>query len=122
LDSDSSAVSLTITTPTICYSDVSEWILDTGATYHICPKRDWFASSEKLDGGLVQMGDDSTCRMDRVGTVLVKMFDEMVRKLKDERYFPQMKNLISIEALKAQDLEFSDRDGVLKMLKGSMLY
>ena len=30
-------VSLMITTPTIFYSDVYEWILDTGSTYHISP-------------------------------------------------------------------------------------
>ena len=32
--------------------------LNVGATYHVCPKREWFSSFEKLDGGLVLMGDD----------------------------------------------------------------
>jgi len=37
--------------------------------------------------------------MDEVGTVLIKVFDGIVRKLKDVRYIPQMKkNLISIES------------------------
>jgi len=121
-NSDSSIVLLTITVPTVCYSDASEWILDTDAAYHIFPKRDWFASFEKLDNSLVQMGDDSTSNMDGVGTVLIKMFDGMVRELKDVRYIPQMKkSLISIGALEAQDLECSGRGGVLKMLKGSMV-
>jgi len=61
---------LTITTPTICYSDVSKWILHTGSTYHICPRRDWFANFEKLDDSLVQIGDDSSCSMDGVGAVI----------------------------------------------------
>jgi len=52
-DSDSSFVSLIITTLTVCYLDITEWISDICATYHVCPKRDWFASFEKLDGGLV---------------------------------------------------------------------
>jgi len=60
------------------------------------------------------MGDDSIYNMDGVDTILIKMFDGMVRELKDVRYVPQMKkNLISIRA--------SGRDGVLKMLKGSMI-
>ena len=68
------------------------------------------------------MGDDFTCSMDGVGTVLIKMFDGIVRELKDVRYVPQMKkNFISIGALETQGLEFSDRDGVLKMLKGFMV-
>ena len=45
--------------------------------------------------------------MDEVGTVLIKVFDGIVRKLKDVRYIPQMKkNLISIRALEAQVLDF----------------
>ena len=54
-ESDSSAFSLSIT-PLICYSDVSEWLLDMGATYHICPRREWFSSLEKLDSGVVIEG------------------------------------------------------------------
>ena len=38
-DSDSSAFSFSIT-PSVCYSDASEWLLDTGATYQICPRRE----------------------------------------------------------------------------------
>jgi len=50
LDSDSSVFSFSVTTPTIGYSDDSEWMIDTGATYHVCPNMDWFSSFEKLDG------------------------------------------------------------------------
>jgi len=38
-DSDSSVFSFSVTT-TIDYSGDSEWILDTGATYHVCPNMD----------------------------------------------------------------------------------
>jgi len=38
-DSDLSVFSLSVTTPTIDYSDNVEWILDTRATYHVCPNR-----------------------------------------------------------------------------------
>ena len=38
-DSDSSVFSFSVTTPTVSYSDNVEWILDTGATYHVCPNR-----------------------------------------------------------------------------------
>jgi len=42
-DSYSSAYSLSIS-PSNNHSDASEWVLDTGATYHICPRREMFAS------------------------------------------------------------------------------
>ena len=84
-DSDSSAFSLSIT-PLICYSDMSEWLLDTRATYHICPRREWFSSFEKLDGGLVIMKNDDACQMARISIVHIKMLDGMVRDLTDVRH------------------------------------
>jgi len=57
------------------------------------------------------MGDDRPCRMKGIGNILVKMFDGMVRELKDVRYVPQLKrNLISVNNLKALGLEVSIRD------------
>ena len=55
-DLDSSIFSLSVTTPTVCNSDNVEWILDSGATYHVCPNRAWFSTFEKLDGCYTVMG------------------------------------------------------------------
>ena len=77
-DSDSSVFSFSVTTPIIGYSGDNEWILDTGATYHVCPNRDWFSSFEKLEGCSVVMGDDHPCIMEGVGTIQIKMFDRMI--------------------------------------------
>ena len=63
-DFDSSVISFTITTLKLCYSDIFEWILDMNTTYHVFSKRDSFPGFDKLDDDLVQMNDDSTCRMD----------------------------------------------------------
>ena len=43
--------------------------------------------------------------------VLIEMFDWMVRELKDMRYVPQLKNLISIGDLEAQSLKGTLEDG-----------
>jgi len=68
------------------------------------------------------MNDDCPCNMEGIGTIQIKMFDEIVQKLKEVRYAPQLKrNLISIGSLKILGLEVSIRDGVLKMIKGSMV-
>ena len=88
----------------------------------MCPNNNWFFNFEKLDGCFVVMGDDRPCHMEEIGTLLVKMFDRMVREWKDVRYVSQLKrNLISIDALEALGLEVSIRDEVLKMVKGSMV-
>ena len=47
------------------------------------------------------MGDDHPCNVKGIGTVCIKMFDEIVRELKEVMYVPQLKrNRISIGALK----------------------
>jgi len=39
-DSGSTTFSFSVITHTISYSGDFEWMLDTGATYHVCPNRD----------------------------------------------------------------------------------
>ena len=73
----------------------SEWILDTGAAYHVCPNSDWFSNLENLDGCFVIMGDDRLCDMEGIGTVQIKMFDGMIRELKEVMYVPQLKKILS---------------------------
>ena len=68
------------------------------------------------------MGDDHPCIMEGVGTIQIKMFDGMIRELKEVRYVPQLKrNLISVGALETLGLVVSIKEGALKMTKGSMV-
>ena len=111
-----------VTAPTVGHSGESRWILATGATYHACLNKDWFSSFEKLDDGSVVMGDDRPCNMEGICTCFIKTFNGMVWELTEVRYVLQLnKNLISIGALKALNLKISDRDGVLKRTRGSMI-
>jgi len=68
------------------------------------------------------MSNDRPCNMKGVGTDIIKMFDGMVRELKEVMYVSQLeRNLISVGALEALSLEVSIRDGVLKMTRGLMV-
>jgi len=81
-----------------------------------------FFCFKKLDGCSVAMGDDRPCNMEGIASILIKMFGGMVRELKEVKYVPQLKkNFITVGALKVLDLEISGRDGVLKMIRGSMI-
>ena len=67
-------------------------------------------------------GRRSSMIMEGVGTIQIKMFDGMIRELKEVRYVPQLKrNLISVGALETLGLVVSIKEGVLKMTKGSMV-
>ena len=53
-------------------------------------------------------GRDHPWGMEAVGTIRIRMFDGMVRKLKGVRYVPQLKrNLISVGALEASGMVIS---------------
>jgi len=68
------------------------------------------------------MGDDHQCKVKEIGIVRIKMFDGMIRELKEVRCTPQLKmNLISVVTLKALGHGVSVRDGVLEMTRGSMV-
>ena len=58
-------------TPTVWHSEESEWILDMGATYHVCLKWKLFASFEKLNGGLLSLRDGYTYQIEEIGTVRI---------------------------------------------------
>jgi hypothetical protein len=47
-------------TGTHAYHDV--WLIDSGASYHMNPHKEWFSKYEKYDGGDVFLGDDSTTK------------------------------------------------------------
>ena len=67
-------------------------------------------------------GYEHTCHIEGIGTVCIKLFDGMIRELKDVRYVPQLKkNLISVGALKVQDLRGTFEEGVLKMSSSSLV-
>ena len=61
LKDEDSDYSLSIT-PTTYVVSSSEWILDTGVTYHLCPIKESFTNFHNLEFGAVVMGNDQPCR------------------------------------------------------------
>ena len=55
-----------LSNPSDCHLNASEWVLDMGAAYHICLRREMFASFGKLDGGVMLFGDGHTCRVEGI--------------------------------------------------------
>jgi hypothetical protein len=45
---------------TCTHVDHDVWLIESGASFHITPRRDWFSEYEKYDGGDVFLRDDST--------------------------------------------------------------
>ncbi|KAH9733955.1 Integrase catalytic domain-containing protein [Citrus sinensis] len=109
-------------TPAAYVASSSEWILDTGATYHLCPIKEWFTDFRNLESSAVVMGNDQPCRTVGIGTIRLKMFDGMVRELKKVRFVLALKkNLISVGALEAKGYKVTIEDGIIKFTHGAMV-
>ena len=99
-----------------------KWIMDSGCSYHMCPNREWFSTFKTLNGGVVLMGDNSPCRTQGLGTILLKMHDGAVRELTNVRYVPNLKkNLISLGALESKGYTITLKNGVAKVVSGSLV-
>ena len=99
-----------------------EWILDTGCTYHMCPRKEWFLKFEEVDGGVVNMGSGDVSYIIGMGSFQFKNHDGSIRVLIDVQYVLKLKiNLISLGALISKGLVVAFRDGVLNVISGALL-
>jgi len=62
-----------------------KWLLDYGASHHMCPHRSWFYSYQVVDGGIVLMGNNVSCNIFWVGSIEIKFFDGIATTLRDVR-------------------------------------
>ncbi|CAL2226790.1 unnamed protein product [Prunus armeniaca] len=100
----------------------TNWILDTGCTFHMCAVREWFDTYKEVSSGEVLMGDDSLCLVKGISTVRIRMFDGMIRVLGNVRYVPRLrKNLISLGTLDEAGYGYESKKGRLRVAKGSLV-
>ncbi|CAM8964428.1 unnamed protein product [Rhodiola kirilowii] len=87
------------------YKDV--WILDSGASYHICPCREWFSTYEQIDGGNISIANSDVCKAVGIGSIRIRMYNGSFCTLNEVRHVPQMtKNLISLSLLDSKGFSF----------------
>ena len=80
--------------------DAEEWVLDTGCTFHMTPRRDLFRGFKELSSGFVKMGNDTYSLVKGIGSIKIINNDGTQVVLTDVRYMPNMtRNLISLGTL-----------------------
>jgi len=60
---------------------IDSWVLDSACSFHVTPYRDWFDTYKSVNCGFVLIGNDATCKVIGIGTIKIKMFDNVVRTL-----------------------------------------
>ncbi|KAH9729176.1 protein kinase domain-containing protein [Citrus sinensis] len=59
----------------------SQWVIDSGCSFHLCLDRNLFYKYETVDGGRVLMGNNNVYKIIDIGSIKIKMFDETIRAL-----------------------------------------
>ena len=84
---------------TVVASDVSssDWVLDSGASFHMTPNGNCFSSYVNKEGNSIVMGNGAVCKSQGIGSVQIQVFDGVIRTLTNVRYVPGLrKSLISL--------------------------
>jgi hypothetical protein len=93
-----------------------QWLLDSGASNHMCLHRHWFITYQSIDDGIVYM------QAVGIGSIRIKMFDGSIKILTDVRHVPELrKNLISLGVLYDGGYKSIVQGGVMKFYKGILL-
>ena len=81
-----------------------------------------FLDFKEFNGGVVYMGNDSTCKMMGIGSIQIKMFDGVIRKLNDVRYVLDLKKkLIFLGVLDASGYCIILEGGNLKVARVTLV-
>jgi len=99
-----------------------EWIINSGASFHVTPHRKWFTTYDASRTGKVRLGNDYACEIVAVGDVQLKLQSGAAFTLKNVRHVPKLtKSLISTGQLDDGGYSCSFGDNAWKITKGSMV-
>ena len=61
------------------FADV--WLLDSGATFHMTFKREWFHYYKPISGRSVYRCNDNALKIIGIGTIKLKIYDGTIRTI-----------------------------------------
>ncbi|KAK9169101.1 hypothetical protein Syun_001241 [Stephania yunnanensis] len=98
------------------------WIIDSGATYHMTSRREWFHHYEPILGGSVYSCNDHALKVIGIGTIMLKMYDGTVRTIQEVRHVEGLKkNLLSLGRFDDLDCEIKVKKGIMKISRGALV-
>ena len=99
-----------------------EWIIDTTASYHVTPNKEFFTSYRPGDFGTVKMGNTSYSKIVGNGDVCIQTDVGCSLTLRDVRHVPDLRlNVISGVALDREGYVNYFGNGKWKLTKGSLV-
>jgi hypothetical protein len=102
---------------TSTHVDHGVWLIDSGASYHMNPHREWFSEYEKYDGGDVFLGDESTTKILGHGRVKLLLNDGRIRNLPVVLHIPKLaRSLIFVSKLSDAGVKTVFENNTCKMV------
>jgi hypothetical protein len=76
------------------------WLVDSGASFHMNPHREWFCEYERYDGGDVFIGDESMNKIIGQLKFKLRIMDGRIRTLPCLLHIPRLaRNLIYVRKM-----------------------
>lgn len=98
------------------------WLIDSGASFHITPIRNWFSKYEKFNGGKVYLGDNSFLDIVGHGNVHVKLSNGRTRTFDGVLHILGLaRNMLSISKLIDVGVHVQFSEAGMKMVRGAMV-
>ncbi|KAE8665844.1 Retrovirus-related Pol polyprotein from transposon TNT 1-94 [Hibiscus syriacus] len=98
------------------------WLIDSGATYHMTSRREWFHHYEPVSGGSVYSCNDHALEIVGMGTIKLKMYDGTIKVVRDVRHVKGLKkNLLSYGLLDNNASKIETRKGIMKVFRGALV-
>ncbi|KAL6323545.1 hypothetical protein AAG906_039125 [Vitis piasezkii] len=100
----------------------TSWVIDSGASIHATPRKDFFTSYTSSDFGSVRMGNDGSAKAIGMGDVRLETSNGTMLTLKNVKHIPDIRmNLISTGKLDDEGFCNTFRDSQWKLTRGSMV-
>ncbi|RVX00702.1 Retrovirus-related Pol polyprotein from transposon TNT 1-94 [Vitis vinifera] len=100
----------------------TSWVIDSGASIHATPRKDFFTSYTSGDFGSVRMGNDGSAKAIGMGDVRLETSNGTMLTLKNVKHIPDIRmNLISTGKLDDEGFCNTFRDSQWKLARGSMV-
>ena len=102
-------------------SDVKKWVVDSGATKHICANKDMYTSFEEGEDRIYLAAHSQTAKVLGKGKVVLKLTSGKTLALNDVLYVPEIRaNLISVSLLGKAGVKVSFESDIV-MTKNNVL-
>ncbi|GJW50559.1 retrovirus-related pol polyprotein from transposon TNT 1-94 [Tanacetum coccineum] len=95
-----------------------EWIMDSGGSYNMTPKRGFLFDFKEFNSGTVLLSDNRACAIKGPGKVRVHMKDDSSFVIENVRYILEFKkNLISLGILNREGYTVNLQNGRVNVIK-----